>query len=78
MSAPPKDDRTVSCSCGSVELEAIGAPIVSVVCYCDDCQEGSSQIERYRMHIPFKMPMAGPHTSSTERIALNAQGEPCS
>jgi hypothetical protein len=45
MSAPPKKDMTASCSCGSVELEAIGAPITSVVCYCEDCQEGSRQIE---------------------------------
>ena len=45
MSAPPKNDMTASCSCGSVELEATGAPIASVVCYCDDCQEGSRKIE---------------------------------
>jgi hypothetical protein len=45
MSAPAKNEMTASCSCGSVELEAIGAPITSVVCYCDDCQEGSRQIE---------------------------------
>src|SRR5271169_6359149 len=45
MAAPPKNDMTASCSCGSVELEAIGTPITSAVCYCDDCQEGSRQIE---------------------------------
>jgi hypothetical protein len=45
MSAPVNNDMTASCSCGSVELEAVGAPITSVVCYCDDCQEGSRQIE---------------------------------
>jgi hypothetical protein len=28
-----------------VELEMIGAPITSLVCYCDDCQEGSRRIE---------------------------------
>jgi len=33
------------CSCGSVELEALGAPITSAVCYCDTCQEGSRQLE---------------------------------
>ena len=33
------------CFCGTVELELIGTPIASVVCYCDDCQEGSRQIE---------------------------------
>lgn len=37
--------RTARCSCGSVEIEAFGAPITSVVCYCDSCQEGSRQIE---------------------------------
>jgi len=36
---------TASCSCGRVQLEAIGRPIASVVCYCDDCQEGSRRIE---------------------------------
>jgi hypothetical protein len=45
MSVPPKNVMAASCSCGSVELEAIGAPIISAVCYCDDCQEGSRQIE---------------------------------
>lgn len=37
--------RTVRCACGSVELEASGPPITSVVCYCDTCQEGSRRIE---------------------------------
>ena len=35
----------VSCACGSVVIEALGAPITSVSCYCDDCQEGARQIE---------------------------------
>jgi len=43
---------TASCSCGSVELKVFGAPIVSNVCYCDDCQKGSRQIE--------ELPDAGP------------------
>ncbi len=33
------------CTCGRVELEVVGAPIASVACYCDDCQEGSRQLE---------------------------------
>jgi len=45
MSETPRSRTTARCSCGSVELEAIGAPIVSVVCYCDDCEEGSRLIE---------------------------------
>jgi len=36
---------TATCSCGGVELKAFGRPIVSSVCYCDDCQKGSEQIE---------------------------------
>ena len=36
----------IACSCGKVQLEAKGGPIVAVVCYCDDCQRGSGQIER--------------------------------
>ena len=37
--------RTATCSCGSVRCEGIGAPIVSTVCYCSDCQAGGRQIE---------------------------------
>lgn len=33
-----------SCSCGSVQIDVIGTPITRVVCYCDDCQEGSRQV----------------------------------
>jgi len=34
-----------SCACGSVELQASGTPIIGVICYCDDCQEGGRRIE---------------------------------
>ena len=37
--------RTASCACGKVEIELRGAPIISVVCHCDDCQAGSRQLE---------------------------------
>jgi hypothetical protein len=43
---------TATCSCGGVELKAFGRPIVSNVCYCDDCQKGARQIE--------ELPDAGP------------------
>jgi hypothetical protein len=45
MSEPSKKHATARCACGSVELQLIGAPIVSSVCYCDSCQQGSRQIE---------------------------------
>lgn len=38
--------RTSSCACGRVRCQAIGTPILSAVCYCDDCQAGGRQIER--------------------------------
>lgn len=37
--------RRISCSCGKVECEATGAPILTAVCYCDDCQRGGRQVE---------------------------------
>ena len=33
------------CSCRRVEYEASGSPIVSLICFCDDCQAGSQQLE---------------------------------
>lgn len=45
MSEPRKSHATARCSCGSVELAAVGDPIMSTVCYCLSCQEGSRQIE---------------------------------
>ena len=37
--------RYASCECGRVQCRAVGEPILSAVCYCDDCQEGARQIE---------------------------------
>ncbi len=34
---------TVRCTCGQVEFEAKGQPILTSVCYCDDCQRASRQ-----------------------------------
>ena len=45
MSASPKNQTIARCACGSVQLDVIGAPILSAACYCDDCQEGARQIE---------------------------------
>ncbi len=60
MSAPSKKiGMTASCACGSVELTVIGAPIVSSVCYCDDCQQGSLQIEALSNADPVRDPDGG-------------------
>ena len=35
----------IRCSCGKVEFEAKGRPILTSVCYFDDCQKASRQLE---------------------------------
>ncbi|HEY4296407.1 MAG TPA: DUF6151 family protein [Paraburkholderia sp.] len=45
----------MSCACGKVECEAIATPILTVVCYCDDCQRGSRQIDA----LPHAAPVLG-------------------
>jgi hypothetical protein len=42
MPGKPMSIRTVRCACGSVEYEAIGAPITSAICYCASCQANLS------------------------------------
>lgn len=37
--------RKQSCACGQVRFEAVDAPILAGVCYCDDCQAGGRMIE---------------------------------
>jgi len=43
MTATPR--FAASCVCGRVAVEATDDPIVTAVCYCDDCQEGARRIE---------------------------------
>ena len=45
MDKSPRAMVTVNCVCGQVAVEAIGAAITSVICYCDDCQEAARQIQ---------------------------------
>lgn len=51
--------RTSSCACGRVRCEGVGAPIVSAVCYCDDCQEGARRIEALAGAPAFRDPDGG-------------------
>lgn len=51
--------RRLSCACGRVQCEAVGAPIVGAVCYCDDCQEGARRIEALPNATPFRDPDGG-------------------
>ena len=59
MKQDENDRRIVRCSCGNVEIETLGAPMTSVVCYCDDCQKGSRQIEALTNAVPVLGPDGG-------------------
>ena len=40
-----KHGATAACTCGRVEIEATGAPIMTTICYCDDCQAAARTLE---------------------------------
>ena len=50
---------TINCVCGQVAVVAVGAPIASVVCYCDDCQEGARLIQSLPNAVPIQEPDGG-------------------
>ena len=64
---------TLRCACGSVELDARGAPIVCAVCYCKDCQEGGRRIEA----LPNARPVLDPH-GGTELVLYRKDRVRCS
>jgi hypothetical protein len=37
---------SASCTCGRVTLDAIGAPILSAVCFCESCRSAAREFER--------------------------------
>jgi hypothetical protein len=41
----PLTTRYAACACGKVRCRLLGEPILSAVCYCDDCQKGAEPIE---------------------------------
>lgn len=43
-------ERLSQCDCGQVQVKARGAPILSCVCYCDDCQAGGRLLEQQGAH----------------------------
>src|SRR5882724_4305260 len=59
MDKPLRATVTVNCVCGQVAVEAVGAPIASVICYCDDCQEGARQIRSLPNAVSIEEPDAG-------------------
>ena len=41
-----KTGFSAPCNCGQVMLEAVGAPILSAVCYCASCRSAALQFEQ--------------------------------
>lgn len=52
-------NMTARCACGQVVLTMRGAPILSVACYCDDCQAGAGRIEGLPGAAPVRNPDGG-------------------
>lgn len=50
---------SITCTCGQVMLNAVGAPIACVVCYCDDCQEGARQLQALPHAVTIQDPDGG-------------------
>lgn len=42
----PETKFSAPCTCGQVMLEAVGAPILSAVCYCKSCRSAARQFEQ--------------------------------
>ncbi len=38
------DKTSFTCSCGKVEVELTGPPIMTAICHCDACQAGARQL----------------------------------
>lgn len=45
MTVQQPKTMTASCRCGAVAFEAVGAPILTVVCHCESCQEAGRRFE---------------------------------
>ena len=77
MNEAMKNQLRAGCACGRVSLRLIGAPIVTVVCYCDDCQEGSRRIESLPGAPPIQDPDGGTAYLAyrKDRFAVAAGGE---
>jgi len=59
MDKPLRTTATVCCVCGQVAVEAVGPPIASVICYCDDCQTGARQIRSLPNAVSIEEPDGG-------------------
>jgi hypothetical protein len=41
-----KPHYLASCTCGQVTLEAVGAPMLSAICYCESCRKAGREFEQ--------------------------------
>lgn len=41
-----REGTTATCTCGRVVVEAVGTPIITAECFCDDCRRGWTALEK--------------------------------
>jgi len=68
--------QLVSCECGEVKFRAISKPIVTAVCYCEDCQAAGDIIDKFENVKPFRESDGGtPYVTLHDKDWLALKGE---
>lgn len=62
--------HTARCACGTVEIAFHGAPISTVSCCCDDCQEAGAQLEALPGATPYREACGGTPAGQFHKKAL--------
>ena len=52
-------DRSATCRCGKVKMEAIGRPILAASCYCTSCQDAGQRLGQLAAAPPVLDPDGG-------------------
>src|SRR5205085_6109050 len=73
MSSRSDPGMTASCSCDSVELEAVGAPITRSCATATMARKAPVKSKRYRMHVLFELPTRGPRSRTRVRKRLGTR-----
>ena len=71
------ETHLLRCQCGAVECIGQGAPILTTVCYCDDCQAAARQLEALPGAPPIMDPDGGTALTlfRANRFAASRGGE---
>lgn len=68
--------QIIACECEKVKYQASAAPIVTAVCYCEDCQDAGDIIETFDDVKPFREADGGtPYVTLHDRHWTALEGE---